>query len=249
MQEEIDRLEHDIGLLSRALVFPQTPSLAGRVRARIEQERVTRGAAPSWQLALTTIAAAAVVLAFVAGVSAPARDAVADLFDRINIFETAEVPPDLTRDIAGTPLTIEEAEAALGFPIPLPTEPEQLEPERVLLQDFGQVKAAVLFFRHPGGTPFALFETNAHAGKGLPAAGKGVTEPSQAQPVFGFGNEAYWLTGLRIVQYYDLDGSVIQQSVRATDVNTLLWDEDGRVFRLEGNISQEEAIEIAQSLR
>jgi hypothetical protein len=159
------------------------------------------------------------------------------------------VPPDLTRDIAGTPLTLEEAEAALGLRSGCPHEPGRLEPETVLLQDFGQVKAAVLFFRKPDGTPFALFETNAHAGKGLPAAGKGVTEPSQARPVLGVGNEAYWLTGLRIVQFYDLDGSVIQQSVRATDANTLLWDEDGRVFRLEGDISQEEAIEIAKSLR
>ncbi len=249
MQEEMDRLEHDIGLLSRALVFPQTPSLAGRVRARIERQSSVRSPAPSWQLALTAVAAAAVALAFVAGVLAPARDAVADLFDRINIFETDEVPEGLTRDIAGTPLTLEEAEAALGFPIRLPTAPEQIEPERVLLQDFGPVKAAALFFRHPDGTPFALFETNAQVGKGLPAVGKGVTEQSQAQPVFGVGNEAYWLTGLRIVQYYGLDGSVIQQSVRATDVNTLLWDQDGRVFRIEGNLSQEKAVEIAKSLK
>jgi hypothetical protein len=92
MQQEIDRLERDITLLSRAIAFPQTPSLAVRVRSRIEAERRLKAAAPSWQLALTAIAAAAVALAFVAGVVSPARDAVADLFDRINIFETAEVP-------------------------------------------------------------------------------------------------------------------------------------------------------------
>jgi hypothetical protein len=87
MQEEIDRLERDIGLLSRALVFPQTPSLTDRVRVRIEQERLTSRAA--------LLAACPHDdrrcrgrLAFVAGVLAPARDAVADLFDRVNIFET-----------------------------------------------------------------------------------------------------------------------------------------------------------------
>ncbi len=79
--------------------------------------------------------------------------------------------------------------------------------------------------------------------------GKGIVEPSQAQPVSGLGSEAYWLTGLRIVQYYDLNGSVIQESVRATDVNTLLWDEEGRVFRIEGDLSQDEAKKIAQSLK
>ncbi len=42
---------------------------------------------------------------------------------------------------------------------------------------------------------------------------------------------------------------MIQESVRATDVNTLLWDEDGRVFRIEGDLTLEEARKIAQSLR
>ena len=110
------------------------------------------------------------------------------------------------------------------------------------------MKAAVLFYKDDNGVSYALFETNTPAGKGL-AIGKGVTEPGQAQPVTGLGGEAYWLTGLRIVQYYDVDGAVLQDSVRATDVNTLLWNEGGRVFRIEGDLTQEEAIAIANSLR
>jgi len=241
-------LEYDIQLLAQAMAFPPTPSFAGSVRARIEAEREVRAPAPSWQLALTAAAAALVGLAFVAGVLAPARDAVADLFDSINIFETDEVPADLTREITGTPISLEAAEASLGRPIRLPAYPEEMAPERVLLQDFGPVKAAVLFFEHPNGTPFALFETNAGVGKGLPVAGKGVVGEAQAEPVSGLGSEAYWLTGLRIVQYYDLEGSVIQDSVRATEVNTLLWGEDGYVFRIEGDLSKDEAIKIAGSL-
>jgi len=248
-REEIDRLEYDVQLLSQAMAFPTTPSLAARVRSRIEAERGVPTRAGSWQLALTAAAAMLVGVAFLAGVVAPARDAVADLFDSINIFETDELPSDLTRDITGTPISLEAAEATLGRPIRLPTYPEELTPERVLLQDFGQVKAAVLFFEHPDGTRFALFETNAGVGKGLPAVGKGIADEAQAEPVSGLGSEAYWLTGLRIVQYYDLKGSVIQDSVRATDVNTLLWGEDGYVFRIEGDLTQEEAIKIAKSLR
>lgn len=245
MQGEMERLENDIALLGRALVFPETPSLAARVRSRIERKSTARTAASSWQLALTGIAAAAVALAFVAGVFAPARNAVADIFDRINIFETEDVPQDLTRVIRGSPSALEEAQAAIGSPLLLP---DGASPDRVLLQDFGQVKAAVLFYRHESGASYALFETNSHVGKGL-AIGKGVTDPGQAQPVSGLGGEAHWLTGLRIVQYYEVDGAVIQGSVRATDVNTLLWAHDGRVFRIEGDLSQEGAIGIANSLR
>ena len=154
MQQEIDRLERDITLLSRAIAFPEAPSLASRVRSRIEADRTRR--APSWQLALTAIAAAAVALAFIAGVASPARDAIADLFDRINIFETAEVPKDLTREISGTQVTLEEAEARLGLPLLLPGDAATTEPDRVLIQDFRSVKAAVLFFRHSDGTPYAF---------------------------------------------------------------------------------------------
>jgi hypothetical protein len=245
MQGEMERLENDIALLGRALIFPETPSLAARVRSRIERESAIRAPAPSWQLALTGLAAAAVALAFVAAVIAPARDAVADIFDRINIFETEEVPRDLTRDITGTELSFEEVQAAVGFPLLLPG---GASPDRVLLQDFGQVKAAVLFYRHDNGAHYALFETNSQVGKGL-AIGKGVTDPGQAQPVSGLGGEAYWLIGLRIVQYYDVDGAVIQASVRATDVNTLLWAHEGRVFRIEGDLTEGDAIAIAGSLR
>ncbi len=247
MQQEIDRLERDITLLSRAIAFPEAPSLASRVRSRIEADRTRR--APSWQLALTAIAAAAVALAFIAGVASPARDAIADLFDRINIFETAEVPKDLTREISGTQVTLEEAEARLGLPLILPGDAATTEPDRVLIQDFRSVKAAVLFFRHSDGTPYALFETNAAVGKGLPIAGKGVVSSSQARPVRDLGDEAYWLTGLRIVQYYDPSGAVIRDSVRATEENTLLWSANGRVFRIEGNLTQEQAIGIARSLK
>ena len=245
MQGEMERLENDIALLGRALIFPETPSLAARVRSRIERGSTAPTPAPSWQLALTGLAAAAVALAFVVGILAPARDAVADIFDRINIFETDQVPQDLTRDIRGTELSFEEVQAAVGFPLLLP---DGASPDRVLLQDFGQVKAAVLFYRHDNGAPYALFETNSQVGKGL-AIGKGVTDPGQAQPVSGLGSEAYWLTGLRIVQYYDVDGTVLQGSVRATDVNTLLWNENGRVFRIEGDLMEEDAIAIADSLR
>jgi hypothetical protein len=249
MQEQIDRLERDITVLGRAMAFPETPSLASRVRSRIEAERRQRAPAPSWQIAFTAIAAAAVALAFVASVAGPARDAVADVFDRINIFETAEVPSDLTREISGAPVTLEEAQDRLRLPLLLPGGPSPSQPERVLLQDYGQVQAAVLFFKHSDGTPYALFETNAQVGKGIPIAGKGVLNSSQVQPVRGLGDEAYSLTGLRIVQFYDPTGAVIRDSVRATDANTLLWSANGRVFRIEGNLTQEQALAIAKSLR
>jgi hypothetical protein len=247
MQDQIDRLERDIIVLSRAMTFPETPLLAGSVRTRIEAEQRARRPASPWQLALTAVAAAVVALAFVAGVASPARDAVADLFHRINIFETTEVPNNLTREISGREVSLDEAQARLGLPLLLPEGESQ--PDRVLIQDFQSVKAAVLFYRDPDGTPYALYETNAQVGKGIPIAGKAVLSSSQVQPLRDLGDEAYWLTGSRIVQYYDPTGAVVRESVRATEANSLLWSDDGRVFRIEGNLTQEQALAIARSLR
>lgn len=248
MQEEMERVEQDLRLLSQAIVYPATPSLARAGRRRLETPQRHREPARPWQLVTTGIAAAAVIAAAAIGSVAPAREAVADFFDRINVFQTDEPIAGLPTEISGTPVTLEEAGASLDFAIKLPAYPEDLEPNRVLFQefglDFGPSEAVVLFFTHPSGTPFLLLETNAIVGKGIPTDGV-----ATAQFVSDFGNEAYWIEGPHTVQYYDEHGDVIPESVRVTGENTLIWDAGGRVFRLEGDLPQSEAVKIAQSLR
>ena len=238
MQGEMDMLERDLVLLSGAVRYPATPDIAAVVSGRLG-ERARTFRAPAWRFAS---AAAMFVAALVIAVAAiaPAREAVADLFDKINIFETDGVPQGLTYEIEGRQVTLGEAQNALGF---RPLLPEGAEPSRVLLQEFGDVKAAVLFFEPSDGPTYALFETSAHVGKGIPTGG------AEAEAVEGLGGEAYWLTGLRIVQYENPGGGVIYQSRRVTDQNTLIWSRDGFVFRIEGPLDKDRAIEIAGSLR
>jgi hypothetical protein len=195
--------------------------------------------APAWRFAGAAVAAV-VAVALLVAVIAPAREAVADLFDRIDIFQTDGVPPGITYEIKGRETTLEEAQTALGFKLALP---EGRQPSRVLLQEFQNVKAAVLFFEPDGGPGYALFETNAIVGKGIPTGG------AKAESVEGFGGEAYWLTGLHIVQYENDRGDVFYQSQRATDQNTLIWARDGHVFRIEGPLEKGPAVEIAKGLR
>ncbi len=251
MMDDMEWLDQELHLLAQTIAYPATPSLAQAVRRRLESEGARPVARRPWAVptgrqALAGLAAAmaVVAVALALGLSAPARDAVADFFDRINIFRTEEPPAGLPTDITGTPVTLTEVEARLGFPLKLPTYPKGIESSltEVLLQEFADVKAAVLVFEHPTGLSFALFQTNAGVGKGL-APG------AQAEPVAGLGSKAYWLRGLRIVQYYDPEGNVIQESLRQTEASTLIWDARGVVFRLEGDLSQEEAVRIAQSLR
>ncbi len=259
MKENADWLDQELRALAEGLTFPPTPPLTVAVRRRLLAEGAGPPARRPWALpaagrALAGIPAAlflaaalgVLALALALGLSAPAREAVADFFDRLRIFQTEESPAGLPREITGTPVSLAEAEARLGFPVRLPTYPEGIESSlsKVLLQEFGEsdLKAVVLLFDRPSGLRFALFQTNAGVGKGL-------ARGAEAEPVAGLPGEAFWLEGLRIVQFYDQKGNVIQQSLRQTDANTLIWNSGGFVFRLEGDLSRDEAVRIAQSLR
>lgn len=245
MQEEMAQLENDLSALARATLFQVTPDVTAAVRRRLLAADVAPSAAPArpWGLAVAGIAAAIAIVAVLIGTITPAREAAADLFDRINIFQTNESTEDLPRDIEGEELTLEDAAQRAGFHVALPQD-EDLAVERVLLQDFGgDTRVIAVFYRAPGVGPFIFFES-------ISAFGKGLADVSaSATPVDGLGDEAYWLEGERIVLYYAGDGHVITGSVRATDANTLAWSEDGRFYRIEGNLTQEEALAIAETVR
>jgi len=225
MQGEIDILEKDLVLLSRAVRYPATPNLATVVPERLR----ARGLAPSKLRVAAVVVAALAALGAGVAVVAPAREAVADLFDKINIFEIDQVPPGLTHEVEGREVSLEVARDALKFET---ASPNGAQPSKVLLQEFGEVKAVALFFDPSNGPGYVLFETNGRVGKGVPTGGQ------EAEFVEGLG-EAYWLTGLRLVQYQNLYGDVIYESRRITDQNTLIWSRDGFVFRIEGPLEKE----------
>jgi len=236
MQGEIDILEKDLVLLSRAVRYPATPNLAAAAPELLRKPRL----APSGLRAAAAVVVALAALVAGVAVVAPAREAVADLFDKINIFGIDQVPRGLTYEIEGREVTLEVARDALGFE---PASPAGAQLSRVLLQEFGSVSAAALFFDPANGPGYVLFETNGRVGKGIPTGGE------EAELVEGLGAEAYWLTGLRLVQYQNLYGDVIYESRRITDQNTLIWSRDGFVFRIEGPLEKEAAVELAESLR
>jgi len=248
MSDDMTNLELDLTRLGRALAYPPTPELAAIVRTRITPLSRSATAKPgAWGLAGTALAAIVVLVAVIVGISSPAREAVADLFDRIDIFTTDEVPESLTEDFRGEAVSVNEAQQRLGRRILLPAGPDgsPLVPSAIIYQDFRPTRAlaVALFFETDAGVPFVILETDTSLGKGL---GPGAS----AQPVAGVGDgEAYWLQGLRIVQLYDADGNFIEESQRRTEANTLVWIQDGLVLRLEGDLPRDQTIEIARSMR
>jgi hypothetical protein len=238
-----DRLEEQLMTMGRGVQYPPTPDLPAAFWQGLEA--APRQGVPGRRLVFAGTALAAAVFAVALGIAliAPARDAAADLFGRINIFETNQSTGGLPTDITGREVTVADAETALGARILRPTYPAALDLQKVLLQDYGQVKVAALFYSG-NGIAFVLFTSNAPVGKGIhPGSGASV------ETVSGVGDEAYWLQGQRIVQSYNPDGSVVSASIRVTDANTLVWSQGGTVYRIEGAVQKDMAIAIAQSVR
>jgi hypothetical protein len=241
MMNSMDRLEQQLMTFSQATQYPPTPDLASGFWQRLGETQARR---PARGLAFAGAVLAVIVLvvAVTFALAAPARDAAADLFHRINIFETSQSTEGLPTDITGTPTTLIAAETALGGQIAQPAYPENLTADHVLRQTFGQVITIAIFYR--GDANFVLFASNASVGKGLLIGGT-----ADVEPVDNLGGEAYWLTGRRIVESLSPNGGAIMGSERVTEENTLVWVRDRFVYRIEGNIEKDEAIRIAQSVR
>jgi hypothetical protein len=247
MRDDIRSLELNLERLGAAMTYPPTPDIATVVARRVEGGiEATQPPAVRWVPAGPALAALVVAAAIVVAVASPAQEAVADLFDRINIFE-ADVPEDLPLDIRGEQVSLEEAETRLGRRILLPSASDgsTLSPERVIIQDFRPTSAhaAALFFETDRRVPFILMETDSGLGKGL-------ADSATAEPVSDIGDgQAFWLEGTRLVQLYDDEGNFIQESQRRAEANTLVWMEGDLILRLEGDLTRVEATEIARSVR
>ncbi len=242
--EEMETLDNDLTLFSQALAYPATPDLAQRVRMSISDSPPARPSARPWLLAVAGIAVAVVLTAALAGSIAPAREVVASFFDRINVFQTDEPTTGLPTEITGTEVTLTQAESLLGDPVLLPSYRDGLPPKRILFQEYGRFNTVVTFFEPAGDAPFLVVQTNAFVGKGLP-----VDSGATAAAVEDLPGDAYWIEGAHTVEFHDDAGQLIPESKRLTGENTLIFDSDGLVFRIEGDLSQDEALRIAKSLR
>ena len=79
--------------------------------------------------------------------------------------------------------------------------------------------------------------------------GKGAGPDTKIESVSVSGGAGFWLSGQpHQTFYFDAKGNFQQESLRLAG-NTLLWQQDGVTFRLEAQVTRDEAIRIASSLR
>ena len=244
----MNELERALVALGRELAVPDEPNLAPRVLSALGRPRPSA----SRRLRLGLALAVVLVAALFAALAIPdARSALLRFFHigaaRIEVVDelptVAPEPPELDLETAlGERVSLAQARRLAGFDL---LELEK-RPDRVYLGPRGTVW---FLYGRPDAVRLLVAQTprlrvdEPFILKKLAGAGASV-ETTKVRD-----NRAYFVSGepheLILV---DEHGIPVQETARlAQDV--LLWEEDGRTYRLEGDLTLDEALDIANSLR
>lgn len=232
--------------------YPSTPDLTDRVLAGISalasrREVVFR----PFLVPVPTVVLAALVLSVVLVLAvSPAGDAVARFFgvEGSKIERLPPAPPGVTATPLPTPeglgatakpVSLTEAAAAAGFAPGLPS--GQGDPQGVYLIRYGTQAVVVLRYED-----FDLWQAQLQQNASF---GKLISPESVVQDVSVRGEPATWLTGgPHFVSYILPNGEGLRESLRTVDRNTLIWRTAKVFYRMETDLSLEEALHIAERL-
>src|SRR5829696_2855732 len=246
-------------------LYPTTPDLATQVRRRLESEPVPRIVTPRPMIWLV----AALLLIAIAGglvLFPEARNAIADRLglQGVQIRWVDDAPtPEPSRVgaplLLGRPVSLAEAQAAVDFPVRVPTADGFDAPGEVYLLD--QNEGAMVSFVYPAGPGLPAsdetgvgalltqFQGDADRGlieKGLLDDG---AEETHLEAVMVGGEPGFWISGAPHAFFfvcYDA-GECRQERYRLAG-NVLIWEQDGVTLRLESALTREDALAVAESV-
>ncbi|GAA4562657.1 hypothetical protein GCM10023176_04830 [Micromonospora coerulea] len=238
----MDDLERELRDLAAWLDTPDASDVTDDVRARLAAPARRRR---RWRYYLA-VALVAVLVAVLPPGRAALADAVAGLLRFSGIIidtSSAPVPPTGSPSPLPSqrPASLHEAQGMLRFPIRLPA--KLGPPEQVLVADVdgtGAYRVVTLLYRG-GALRLDAFDGRLDPVFQKQAAGPGV---EWVQVDGGF---AVWIGGPHALAYVDRAGTVHVETARLA-ASTLIWEEAGVSYRLEGDLTKGEAIEIANSL-
>ena len=235
--------------IARAFVYPVTPDVAGGVRERLRERPRPRPHAPRWRRVVAVAAALLLVLAGLMAVP-QVRAAVLEWLQigAIRIFITQ---PDATLEPLPTPvatpnlaqlgvqMTLAEAQAEADFIIRLPS--VLGEPDGVYLRQVnGPETVSLLWFdaAAPEQIHAMLWQI------GVPSFAAKWVYANQMQELSVNGTPAFGLTGTHPLQLLEDE----LYPPRLVTNTVLIWQENEMTYRLEGDFTLEEAVQIAESL-
>ena len=234
-----DDLETALRAVGTRLDVPPPPQVTDAVLARLDAPVARR---PARRL---VAAAVAVLVAFLTAmvVSPTVRAAVYDLLrvGGVEIHENEKAPAPPTSVEPALPgerdVSLAQAREAAPFPLRLPSrlgDPDNVRlidgnPPRVVSMAFGAVRVD----QFDGGLD-PMFSKFASA--------------TDISHVTVDGGPGIWVGRPHVVIYNDRDGTLHEETARLAG-STLIWEKNGITYRVEGDLTQSEAIAIADSLR
>jgi hypothetical protein len=174
------------------------------------------------------------------------------LLDEPTPMPITVTPPSLS--IPGAPdlmlageTTLEAAQEQVNFMIRLPTYPPDLgSPDRVFLQDFGGEPLVILVWTAPDNP--SRIQISLHI------LGRGVeglkSAPETVEETEVNGRRALWMQGPHMLEYKRTDNGLTQMDVRRlVEGHVLIWEDNHITYRMECDLSLEEAVQVAESFQ
>jgi hypothetical protein len=261
---EQELFEKQLLSISKGLEYPRTPDVAGsvmsRLRASTRPHFVSKRLA--WSLTILLILFSSLMLI------PPARAAIIEFIQIgvVRIFRTEPTPvtppneefPATSSPVTATPvatsqplipllerlagdMTLEEAQQTVDYPILLPSYPSDLgPPDRVFVQD-ADGDMTILVWADPQQPDDVLMSLHF-----LPPGSWAIKkiDPTLIQETKVNGRRAIWAIG----PYPIITSNGNIDLIRLIDGHVLIWDDGIMTYRLETDLSLEEAIKVAESL-
>jgi hypothetical protein len=231
------------------VAFPSTPDVAAAIETHLDAER-RPGRLTRWLGRPRLVLAIAVIVAAFGAVlasSAGARSAFLEIFgiEGAVVMRVEELPPVTPIDSPaslGERVTLEEARRRAGFP---------------LLRLPGGEQPDAIYFKPPGMVSF-VYGRDLDVRLILSQIDGSLDEVflkkvgpfgTVIERVRVDGEPGLLLTGAPHFFTYTSSTGTFEEEPLYLARDVLLWERDGRTFRLEGELERERAIELAESLR
>jgi hypothetical protein len=262
LQQEL--FEKQLLSLSKGLDYPRTPNIAGSVMTHLRSAKRPRFTSRRlvWSLTIILILVSSLMLI------PPARAAIIEFIQIgvVRIFRaepTPSAPPNrkipstmvpmtatpvptsrplipLLENLAGE-MTLEEAQKAVNYPILLPSYPTDLgKPNRIFVQD-AEGKMTILVWIDPQKPTQVLMSLHL-----IPPTSWAIDkfDPALVQDTTVNGQPAIWAVGPYPLRLRNND----LQYTRLIEGHVLIWTDGNLTYRLETDLSLQEALKIAESL-
>jgi len=264
-EQELDATLADLG---ERLAYPRPTRLADVVRARLRERRAGRwwDALRSPRYAFAPLFATLAVFALIIVLAVPGARAAAndflhawgiDIF-RVPAIATPAVSPS-PRSGLGALTTLDDARLRADFTVRVPTDPRLGTPDEVYRDRADATGARLriaLVYGQRAGIPTShepdvsvlVVEFRGVFDEAL-IGGKGVGPDTKIESLSVNGGRGLWLEGAPHLLFYRDPSGIIQTETLRLAGNTLIWEQDGVTFRLEAQVSREDAVRIAASFR